>query len=169
MNTLTKTSDSCPKYQPKIFTLKSNKELKIAVNKWIIDKDNAIEIYGDINEWNTENITDMSYLFCEATLFNDNISNWNTLNVINMNYMFCNARTFNQDLNNWDVSNVKSIESMFCNCINFNIELRWQINITKPQEHVFHNTRSTNQYICRIIEKNIKNIENNKICCCIIA
>jgi len=168
MNTLTKTSNSCPQYQPKIFTPETNKELKIVVNKWISNKDNVIKLYGDINEWNTENITDMSYLFYEARLFNENISNWNTLNVIDMSYMFYNAENFNQYLNNWDVSNVKSIKYMFYQCRSFTHEIRWDnINNITNYDYAFTNysNRNHHKYIIRMIENNI---ENNKIKCCII-
>ena len=41
------------------------------------------------------------------------ISNWDTSRVTNMGYMFENASSFNQPLNNWDVSNVTDMGGMF--------------------------------------------------------
>ena len=43
-----------------------------------------------------------------AKKFNQNISNWNVSNVTNMKYMFRDASAFTgQDLSGWDVANVK--------------------------------------------------------------
>ena len=44
--------------------------------------------YGDINNWDVSNVTDMSGLFKNKTTFNSNISNWNVSNVTNMSEMF---------------------------------------------------------------------------------
>ena len=46
---------------------------------------------GDISNWNTSNVTNMDYMFYEATNFNGNIGNWNTSKVTSMEYMFCRA------------------------------------------------------------------------------
>jgi surface protein len=40
----------------------------------------------------------MSYMFYEATAFNQPIGNWNTTAVTDMSYMFGNASAFNQKL-----------------------------------------------------------------------
>lgn len=61
------------------------------------------------------NITDMSYMFYGATLFNGNISTWNTKSVTDMQHMFNGATNFNQSLNSWNVSNVGSMRYMFSN------------------------------------------------------
>ena len=48
------------------------------------------------------------------------ISNWDTSRVTNMGYMFENASSFNQPLNNWNVSNVWRKEGMFRDATSFN-------------------------------------------------
>ena len=48
-----------------------------------------------------------------GTKFNQPIGNWNTSNVTDMSYMFSGATVFNQPLNNWDVSNVTDMSYMF--------------------------------------------------------
>jgi len=88
-------------------------------------------------------VTDMSDMFTNATLFNQDLSTWNVSNVtnmismfeyaesfnngdqplawinnatassVNMGYMFYGATAFNQDLSTWDVSNVTDMEGMF--------------------------------------------------------
>ena len=101
-----------------------NKNSKIAYNyhpetkdelKDIIDK--RIESEGNecnLNDIDTSNITDMSYLF-EYTDFNGDISNWDVSNVTSMYGMFYKSE-FNGDISNWDVSNVKFKLYIFDNC-----------------------------------------------------
>ena len=45
-------------------------------------------------------------LFLELPAFNSYINNWNVSSVTNINYMFYNATSFNQPLDNWNVGNV---------------------------------------------------------------
>ncbi|NCD07633.1 MAG: BspA family leucine-rich repeat surface protein, partial [Spirochaetia bacterium] len=70
---------------------------------------------GGISDWDVSNVTNMSYMFYGANLFNQNISSWDTSSVTNMSYMFYGASLFNQDLSSWDVSNVTNHDSMFEN------------------------------------------------------
>jgi len=58
-----------------VFMPKTNNELKEAVNKWCDNKEETLKEYGDINTWNTINITSMEYLFYNKINFNDNINN----------------------------------------------------------------------------------------------
>jgi surface protein len=62
----------------------------------------------DISGWATYNITDMSYMFSGATLFNQPINSftWDVTGVLDMSYMFADAISFNQDISNWDINNV---------------------------------------------------------------
>ena len=76
-----------------VFTTKS--ALKTAVNAWCSNSASATTTYGDINTWDVSAVTDMSYMFEDASFFNSNISAWDTSNVTDMSYMFYNARNFN--------------------------------------------------------------------------
>ena len=69
---------------------------------------------GDISKWNVSNVTDMEGMFY-GSKFNGNISNWNVSNVTNMRNMFLYSK-FDGDISKWDVSNVKFKLSMFDNC-----------------------------------------------------
>ena len=41
----------------------NNENIRDAINMWIDNNDNAIRIYGNIENWDTSNVTDMSHLF----------------------------------------------------------------------------------------------------------
>ena len=93
--------------------------------------------YIDINIPNTQNVTDMSYMFYEATNFDIDLDDLKTENVRDMSYMFYKAHfltnhlisgmsamlqiyymfyytsNFNQPLNKWKVSNVIDMSYMF--------------------------------------------------------
>ena len=98
-----------------MFKPKTKKELKKAVILWRTNKDDALNRYGHISNWDTSLITDMSELF-EYSNFNENINDWDVSNVTNMSRMFYSCRNFNQPLDNWDVSNVTDMCCMFENC-----------------------------------------------------
>ena len=51
------------------------------------------------------NITDMSFMFTNATIFDKDISNWDVSNGTNMSYMFAGAEKFNQNLSTWCINN----------------------------------------------------------------
>ena len=101
-----------------------NKNSKIAYNYHPKTKDELkdiikqkIELEGnecDLNDINTSNITDMSWLF-EDSNFNGDISRWNVSNVTNMGSMFAHSK-FNGDISNWDVYNVTNKTEIFYNC-----------------------------------------------------
>jgi surface protein len=69
--------------------------------------------------WNTSNVTNMSQMFEDASVFNGNIGynitqgTWNTSNVTEMSSMFSGASVFNQDISTWIVDNVGDVTSMF--------------------------------------------------------
>jgi surface protein len=66
---------------------------------------------GNISEWNTGNVEDMSGMFLGSE-FNQDISNWNTSEVSDMDRMFYNS-AFNQDIENWNIENVIIMNDIF--------------------------------------------------------
>ena len=92
--------------------------------------------YGNFNDINTSNITDMSYLFSEWPDFNGNISQWNTSKVENMASMFEACINFNRNISGWDTKNVTNMNRMFFNAKMFKQNLsNW--NVKKVKDHMF--------------------------------
>ena len=131
-----------------------NKNSKIAYNyhpktkdelKDIIDK--RIESEGNecnLNDIDTSNITDMSYLF-EYTDFNGDISRWNVSNVTNMKFMFANSN-FNGDISNWNVSNITDMKGMF-RVSNFDGDIsNWDVSNVIHKLYIFDNCPIEEKY-----------------------
>ena len=89
---------------------KTKHELKDIIKRRIKSEGNEC----DLNDINTSNITDMSYLFADSD-FNGDISKWDVSNVESMWAMFYCSK-FNGDISNWDVSNVTNNAAIFHNC-----------------------------------------------------
>ena len=93
-------------------------ELKHLVDNW-----EELDIV--LNDVDTSLITNMSSLFRDMINFNQPIGNWDTRNVTDMSYMFSVAKwweersSFNQPLN-WDTTNVRSMSCMFYQATSFN-------------------------------------------------
>ena len=79
----------------------------------------------NLSEWNTEEVTSMSYTFHNSK-FNGDISSWNTKKVRAMDHMFWGNQHFNGDISEWDVSRVSKFQAMFHSTTNFNQDLnKW--------------------------------------------
>ena len=107
------------------YPMKDSKELREAVKLWLNNESIAFTKYGHIGNWDTSNVTDMSFMFYWKTDFNENIGNWDTSKVTNMSNLFNNVRDFNQDIGEWDTSNVTNMSSMFHNAYAFNQYIGW--------------------------------------------
>lgn len=128
------------------FTPKNEFELAIAVNKWCENKSISKRIYGDINRWNTMNITNMSHLFYCKVYFNDNIDDWIVNKVKDMSYMFYCACHYNQPLNSWNVKNVENMMCMFNTAAEFDQPLdNWNIDNLCNANYLFANAFKFNQ------------------------
>jgi len=74
---------------------------------------------GIIN-WNIKNMVNLSSMFENTPLFNQDISIWDTSSVTNMKSMFQNTPLFNQAIGAWDTSSVTDMSSMFQGATAFN-------------------------------------------------
>jgi surface protein len=88
-------------------------------------------------------VTDMSYMFALATLFNGNINSWDVSTVTNMNGTFAGATSFNSNLNSWNVSNVTEMSSMFAQATSFNGDVSsWNVSKVKSLNSTFASASS---------------------------
>ena len=93
------------------------------------------------------NVTDMSYMFSNATYFDGKVNNWDTSNVTNMSHMFSGVRASNLFIDDWDVSNVTNMESMFFSS-NFNQEIGgWNTSSVTNMREMFSYASYFNQEI----------------------
>ena len=119
-----------------------------AVDEWLSNPASAMEIYGNISEWDVSNVTDMSYLFQYAYSFNDDISEWDVSSVTDMSYLFQYAYSFNQDIGNWDVSNVTTMKELFAQAWVFNQNIgNWNTSNVVDMESIFQHALEFNQDI----------------------
>ena len=126
----------------------TSQDLKTAVDLWTSNKDSAIQIYGNINTWNVENVTDMSSLFINKNSFNDDISNWKVDKVTNMDSMFYNAITFNRNISSWNVDNVTNMKNMFYTAYSFNQNISsWNVGKVTNMENMFYGAFEFNKDI----------------------
>jgi len=79
--------------------------------------------YGPIEEWNTEQVTDMSGAFTGRAFFNRDISGWNVEKVLSFAEMFNGASSFDTDISGWNVQNVLSFAGMFDGASSFKQKL----------------------------------------------
>ena len=101
---------------------------------------------GHIELWDVSNVTDMSYMFCNAASFNRNIGNWDVSKVTDMEQMFALAETFNQPIGNWNVSNVKTMKEMFLRASEFNQPInKWDVSNVVDMAYMFYNARKFNK------------------------
>ena len=103
-------------------------------------------INADISGWNTSSVTDMQWMFFDATAFNQDISSWDTSKVTSMGSMFSHATVFNQDLSSWDTSKVTTMWNMFNNATAFNQDLSsWDTSSVNDMGAMFTSATAFNQ------------------------
>lgn len=78
----------------------------------------------NIGSWDTSNVTSMSSMFNQATSFNQDIGSWDTGKVTEMSYMFSQATSFNQNIGGWDTGKVTNMTGMFNQATSFNQDLK---------------------------------------------
>ncbi len=95
--------------------------------------------------WNTSNITDLSYAFNATQLFNQNINSWDVSNVVRMNYIFASSWAFNSPLNNWNTAMLEELSHAFAYC-NFNNDITtWNVTSLKSMANTFRGNYVFNQ------------------------
>ena len=103
---------------------------------------------GNIVNWNTSGVVNMSNAFYNASTFNQNIGSWTTQNVLNMSNMFCNANLFDQYIGGWNTAKCTNMSNMFYNANLFNQNIgAWNTAICTNMSNMFYNAIVFNQLI----------------------
>ena len=128
------------------------------------EKKRISEKYGHISNWDVSKVTDMSYMFYQSKLFNENISRWDTSKVTDMSYMFYKANAFNQDISNWDTSNVTIMYAMFENANAFNRDIsNWDVSKVTDMSNMFYEAHAFNRDISRWNFSSVTNMNMNNM------
>lgn len=102
----------------------------------------------DIGGWDTSSVTNMSGMFKCILEFNQDIGNWDTSSVTDMSEMFYHASSFNQDIGNWDTSSVIDMNQMFNGAWRFNQDIGgWDTSSVIDMSAMFFDTMMFNQDI----------------------
>lgn len=99
----------------------------------------------NIENWQVEQVTDMSYMFYNCSSFCANLQNWNVSNVTNMNCMFfgCSSLT-DASFSSWSTSKVTTMERMFqyCKSLKGTGIDQWDISSVQDMSNMFHGCTS---------------------------
>jgi surface protein len=81
-----------------------------------------------LGHFNTSNVMDMSNMFEAAIQFlGEGLENWNTQSVTSMDYMFMHSLNFQEDISVWNVINVESMKGLFKDARSFSQQRHLQI------------------------------------------
>jgi surface protein len=109
---------------------------------------NASSYNDDISGWDTGNIERFRGMFSGASSFNQNIGRWNTENAIFMDAMFSGASAFNQDISRWDTSSVQDMSYMFAWANAFTQDIgHWDTGYVSNMSAMFYSNTTFNQNI----------------------
>jgi len=102
----------------------------------------------NISSWDTSAVTNMKDMFSFASVFNQDISAWNTAAVTDMSYMFRDATSFNQNIGAWNTAAVTDMRSMFARATTFNQNIgTWNTAAVTDMFYMFNNATAFNQDI----------------------
>ena len=122
-------------------------DLSLCTNMSFMFRD-ATAFNQSIEAWNVSNVSNMRGMFVNAKAFNQPIEAWNVSNVTDMNGMFVNADTFNQPIGGWNVSKVTNMSYMFASAVSFNQPIgAWDISNVTDMTEMFWNATAYNQSI----------------------
>ncbi|MCF6287671.1 MAG: DUF285 domain-containing protein, partial [Proteobacteria bacterium] len=127
-------------------------DLSAVTDMWFMFSE-ATAFNQDIGNWNTAAVTAMGFMFRGATAFNQDIGNWNTAAVTDMGFMFDGATAFNQDISNWNTAAVTDMAGMFAVATAFNQDIgNWNVaNVIDMEDMFLNTTLSTAKYDALLI------------------
>ena len=159
--------------------IRTDLNIRNAVNAWCEDPETAEIKYGHISGWNTSLVTNMSELFIGKTNFNVDINTkevtkedsptgeaytaWDVSQVTDMRAMFADAAAFNQPLEQWNVSQVTDMNSMFVGARAFNQDIgEWNVSNVTDMGYMFYNARAFNKPLANWEREN-STVENSTV------
>jgi len=114
----------------------------------------------DIGSWDTSNVISMSETFAYAEIFNQDIGHWDTSSVVTTSLMFLRAYAFNQDIGGWDTSNINDMTAMFHIARLFNKPIgSWDVSNVSNMASLFDTAENFNQDIS---QWNVQNVQSMK-------
>ena len=126
------------------FVFHQKEALEDAVELLMSNPEAAAQQYGDVNAWDVSRVTDMGYMFYQASAFNQALNAWDVSSVTDMDAMFSDATAFNQALNAWDVSRVTDMEHMFKYASAFNQAMvDWDVGSVTSRQQMFRDSAIT--------------------------
>ena len=99
----------------------TNASIRTAVAEYATDEVRGKEKYGNIELWNTSNVTDMSFLFCQDNVDFNTLGKklvldyWNMSNVKNIEAMFLGLKVPLLKPSKWNTRNVENCSTVFSN------------------------------------------------------
>ena len=124
---------------PDVKLVRSDADMKGAVELWCSNESAAMERYGNISNWDTAAVTNMKELFKDAKAFNGDVSTWDVSSVTNMLQMFYGAAVFNGDVSTWNVSSVTTMSYMFNGAAVFNGDVStWNVSSVTDMSSMFY-------------------------------
>ena len=85
------------------------------------------------------NVTDLSYMFANCTIFNAGVGDWDVSNITNMSHMLENCTAFNKYLGDWDMGSVTDISYLLAGCSSFNGFIgNWNLVNVTDMNHLFY-------------------------------
>jgi surface protein len=105
----------------------------------------ASAVKPNVGSWDTSSVTNMSSMFFNATSANPDVSAWDTSSVTNMSSMFFNAGLANPDVSNWNTSSVTNMSSMFGSITTANPDVsNWDTSSVTNMSSMFGSAASAN-------------------------
>jgi surface protein len=121
---------------------------------------NATNLTGNLSEWDTSKVQNMQYLFCNASNFNSPLTNWKLNKLTYANYMFLYTNAFNQDLSSWDLSGATNLSYMFQSASAFNGSLSgWDTHTVTNMSYMFYGTTKFNQPLSHFDTSKVTNMD----------
>ena len=154
------------------FHFSSSREKIISIDNWgnvaWTSMESAFAFCSNLNgqasdKPNLSNVTDLSFMFSNATSFNQDIGDWDLSNVENITFMFVAASSFNQNISAWDVRNITNMIGVFNGASSFDQNIgSWNVeNVQDMDDMLTGSNISTANYDSLLIGWASQNLQQN--------